>query len=148
MKKFLYRMQNILDIQYKLEEQAKTAFGAANTRLKQEEDILRERMQQQQQYEAEYKDLMQQDLDILKIKECRNAIDIMKSRVRTQMIEVHVAEKNADSARKKLTDAMVTRKSHEVLREKEFEVYKQESASEENKMIDELVSYTHSQKEE
>ena len=34
MAKFSYRMQNILDIKYKMEEQAKSSFAAAMARLR------------------------------------------------------------------------------------------------------------------
>lgn len=145
MKKFSYRMQNILDIQYKLETQAKTAFGEANKKLLEEEAVLLRYQSQQEEYENQLRHLMQQTLDIPHIRECRRRIDVMKSRVRTQMIEVHMAQKNLEAARIRLQEAMITRKSHEVLKEKEFEQYKLDWNSEENKQIDELVSYTHVQ---
>ena len=40
MAKFSYRMQNILDIKYKMEEQAKSSFAAAMARLRTEKDKL------------------------------------------------------------------------------------------------------------
>ena len=41
MARFQYKMQNILDIKYKLETQANTAFSAAAARLMQEEEMLK-----------------------------------------------------------------------------------------------------------
>ena len=67
----------------------------------------------------------------------------MKSAVRTQMIQVHVAEKNVELARNRLNQVMMERKTYEKLREKAFEEFKQEIAYEENKLVDELVSYTY-----
>ena len=40
MAKFIYRMQNILDIKYKLEEQAKQEYMAVQARLNEEQDKL------------------------------------------------------------------------------------------------------------
>ena len=80
-------------------------------------------------------------LDFQKINELRRAIEVMKSRIRTQMISVHVAEKNVDNARSKLQAIMIVRKSHEVLREKAMEEYRIEMNKEEVKEIDQLVSY-------
>ena len=40
MSKFIYRMQNILNIKYKLEDQAKTEFMLANQVLREEEEKL------------------------------------------------------------------------------------------------------------
>ena len=38
MAKFIYKMQNILDIKIKLETQAKNAYGAANRRYLEEQE--------------------------------------------------------------------------------------------------------------
>ena len=140
-KKFSYRMQNILNIQYKLEEQAKTILGEANKRLLEEQSILTAFLNQKENYDIQYRESMTSYLDFQKINELRRAIEVMKSRIRTQMISVHVAEKNVDNARSKLQEIMIVRKSHEVLREKAMEEYRIEMNKEEVKEIDQLVSY-------
>jgi len=141
MKKFSYRMQSILNIQYKLEEQAKTILGEANKRLLDEQAILTAFLNQKENYDIQYKESMTSYLDFKKINELRRAIEIMKTRIRTQMISVHVAEKNVDNARSRLQEIMIVRKSHEVLREKAMEEYRIEMNKEEVKEIDQLVSY-------
>ena len=67
----------------------------------------------------------------------------MKTMQRSQMMNVHVAEKNVEAARLKLNEVMMERKTHEKLKEQAFEVFKQEMQYAENKEIDELVSYTY-----
>ena len=59
------------------------------------------------------------------------------------MMNVHAAEKNVEAARIRLNEVMVERKTHEKLREKAFEEFKQGLAYAEGKEIDELVSYTY-----
>jgi len=140
-KKFSFRMQNILNIQYKLEEQAKTILGEANKRLLEEQSILTAFLNQKENYDIQYRESMTSYLDFQKINELRRAIEVMKSRIRTQMISVHVAEKNVENARSKLQEIMIVRKSHEVLREKAMEEYRIEINKEEVKEIDQLVSY-------
>ncbi|MEG1139350.1 MAG: flagellar export protein FliJ [Lachnospiraceae bacterium] len=146
MKKFIYPMESILNIQYKLEDQAKTLFGEASMKLLQEEEVLVSLMDKKKGYEEKAKELVEDKLDLPAIRECKSAIEVMKTKIRAQMIEVHVAEKNVEHTRRKLQEAMVTRKSHEVLKEKAFVQYKKEWADEENKSIDELVSYKHAAK--
>ena len=143
MKKFQYRMQNILNIQLKLEEQAKSNLAEANRLLKVQEDILVQFLEQKKKYEEEYKAAMNDYLDFTQIHYYSHAIEVMKTRIRTQMIEVHVAEKNAESARNKLQEIMIVRKSHEVLKEKALEAYRNEWNIEEGNEIDQLVSYTY-----
>ena len=67
----------------------------------------------------------------------------MKSKQRTQMMNVHVAERNVEQARQQLNSVMIERKTQERLREKAFEEFRQELAREESREIDELVSYNY-----
>lgn len=143
MAKFRYRMQNILDIKEKMENQAKTAYGMANAKLATEQQKLQDILIRRAGYESKARELVSGNLNVLEIRECRQAIDVMKSKQRGQMMNVHAAERNVELARKQLNEAMVERKTHEKLKEKAFEEFKQELLHEESKEIDELVSYTY-----
>lgn len=148
MAKFKYRMQNILDIKKKLEEQEKINYGLANAKLEEEKSKLRKLMIQRAGYEKQLTEFMEGTMDLLEIKTARRSIDTMKTLIRTQMIQVHAAEKNLELARQRLKSVMIDRKTHEKLREHAFEEFKQEVAYEENKSVDELVSYTYHRTEE
>lgn len=143
MAKFTYRMQNILDIKIKMENQAKIAYGIANTKLLEEQEKLQEILMRRATYERKAKELVSGVLDIQGIRECKHAIDVMKSKQRTQMMNVHAAEKNLEIARGELNRVMIERKTQEKLREKAFEEFKQELERAEGKEIDELVSYNY-----
>lgn len=143
MAKFEYRMQNILDVKLKMESQAKIAYGIANTKLMEEQKKLQKLMVQRAGYEREARELVTGTIDVMKIKACRQSVDTMKSLIRTQMMQVHTAEKNLEVARRQLSELMVERKTHEKLKEKAFEEFKKEIQYSENKEIDELVSYTY-----
>lgn len=143
MAKFVYRMQNILNIKLKLENQEKIAFSMANAKLAEEQEKLQKLLLKRAGYENRAKELVKGTLNIQDIKECRHAIDTMKSLQRTQMMNVHAAEKNVEIARTRLNQVMIERKTHEKLREKAFEEFKMEIAKSESKEIDELVSYNY-----
>lgn len=143
MAKFSYRMQSILDITYKLEEQEKIAFGIASQRLAEENAKLQQLMLRRMGYEQRARELATGAIDVMKIKENKHAIDVMKSLIRDQILQVHAAEKNLELARKRLNAVMVERKSHEKLREKAFDEFKAELAADEAKEIDQLVSFTY-----
>lgn len=142
MAKFVYRMQSILDIKYKLEEQEKIAYSIASQRLAQENEKLKQLMVRRIGYEKKAEELAIGIIDVLKIRENKRAIDTMKSLIRDQIMQVHAAEKNLELARKRLNAVMIERKSHEKLREKAFEQFKVELAAAEAKEIDQLVSFT------
>ncbi|BCN31532.1 flagellar export protein FliJ [Anaeromicropila herbilytica] len=141
MAKFIYRMQSILDIKYKLEEQAKSVYTEASFRLHEEENKLKILQDRQLMYEEKFRNLILTRIDILKIRECENAIDTIKFSIKMQLIEVKKAEQNLENARKKLSEVMMERKTQEKLREKAFEEFKIEINYEERKEIDELVSF-------
>lgn len=143
MAKFRYRMQNILDIKEKMENQAKTAYGMANAKLATEQQKLQDILIRRAGYESKVRELVSGSINVLEIRECRKAIDVLKSKQRSQMMNVHAAERDVELARKQLNEAMVERKTHEKLKEKAFEEFKQELLHEESKEIDELVSYTY-----
>ena len=67
MAKFLYRMQNILNIKYKLETQAKTAFSVAAAALQREEEKLEALRQRKRSYELKARELASGKLDFLEI---------------------------------------------------------------------------------
>jgi len=146
MAKFKYRMQNILDIKMKLESQAKIAYGIANRKLQEEQAKLQELLLRRVGYEKTLKELMAGNLDVPKIAHARADVNTMKTLIRRQMVSVHKAEVEVEEARKRLNEVMKERKTHEILRDKAFEEFKQEIKAEESKEIDQLVSFTYNSK--
>lgn len=146
MAKFKYRMQNILNIKEKLEEQAKNEFAAARRKLDDEEEKLEELKQRKAGYEEEGRRLRMSALNILDLTDNKNAIDTMDEYIALQQIEVNKAAALLEEARIKLTEAMKEAKIHNRLREKAFEEFKKEINAQESKEIDELTSYTYGQK--
>lgn len=146
MPKFRYRMQNILDIKVKLENQAKIEYGLAEQRLAKENEKLQELVVRRMQYEKRLKSLMEGILDIQEMNQMRQAVDSMRFLIRRQMVEVHKAELALEKARNAYMELRQDRKMHEKLKEKAFEQFKFELAQEEGKEIDQLVSYTFNDK--
>ena len=143
MAKFVYQMQNILDIKLKLETQAKMAYSAANQKYLDEQNVLQEYIIRRMGYEKKLKSAMTGKLDMAEVSHSRADLNNMKTIVRRQMMEVHKAEKAMEEARDKLNEVVQERKVQEKLREKAFEEFKHELAEAETKEIDELVSYTY-----
>ncbi|MBR1572781.1 MAG: flagellar export protein FliJ [Lachnospiraceae bacterium] len=149
MAKFIYKMQNILEIKEKLESQEKIAFGIANQKLAEEQEKLQDLLVRQAGYESRLKELTSGELNIRDINNCKKSIDSIKSMIRDQMVAVHTAQRNVENARIRMNEAVKERKTQENLKEKAFEEFKQELLAEESKITDELVSYTyHNNKQE
>lgn len=141
MAKFIFKMNNILDLKYKLEEQEKINYGNARIKLTQEENKLKALEEQKIVYENHYRILLQSRLNVREIRNNQVAIETMKDFIKKQKIAVVKAEKALEVARIRLNKAMVERKTYEVLKDKAFEQFKKEVDATEQKEIDELVSY-------
>lgn len=143
MAKFIYKMQNILSIKYKLEDQAKSAFGQAKAVLDEEEAKLRILTMRKEEYEGVLRGEIHNKLNVREIIRCQEAIEILKYQIQIQMIAVNAAKQQLELARIRLNEAMVERKTHEKLKETAFEEFKKEINAEEQKEINELVSFTY-----
>ena len=147
MSKFIYRMQNILNVKYKLEDQAKTEFMLANQELREEEEKLQGLKDRKAGYEEKVRQLLKNHLQIDRIKENQEAIRRMEEFIRVQKLRVEEATRQVEIKAAKLTELMQERKAQEKLKEKAFEVFLQEENARESKEIDELVSFTYGRKQ-
>ena len=141
MAKFVYKMESILSVKYKMEDQAKNAFAEANMVLNQEEEKLANLYVRKEDYENQLSGQVSGSLRIMEIRRIEEAVEVMKYYIKMQMIAVNTAKQRVEKARVRLNRAMQERKIHEKLKEKAFEEFLQELAIEERKELDELVSF-------
>lgn len=141
MAKFVFKMQNILEVKLKLEDQAKSAYATAIAALEVEKEKQRVLEKRKEDYEEQLAANMQEALQLIEICRLEDAVEIMKYRIREQIVAVRNADLQVKKAQKALQDAMVERKTYEKLKENAFEAFKQEINAQEKKEIDELVSY-------
>ena len=144
MKKFRYSMENLLQIKSKLEDQAKIAYGVARLRLTKEEEKLEQLKQRKEAYEEELRGLQTARLDILKIRQCKQAIELMKENIKQQTTVVRNTAHRLEVSRIRLNNAIAERKTQDRLKEKAFEEYMLEFDAEERKEVDELNSFRYS----
>lgn len=148
MARFRYRLQKVLNIKLKLEDQAKQEFSNARILLSQEEEKLEALLERKRGYEDHAKELLCGVLNVQEIEANKNAILTMDGYIADQRIHVEKAGRRLEQARERMTTAMQERKTQETLREKEFEEFMREENRAESKVIDELTSYTYGQRQE
>lgn len=146
MAKFVYRMQNILNIKEKLETQARNEFAEARARLDEEIEKLEAIKQRRAYYEEEGRNMRLSAINIRDINDNKYALDRMDEQIEAQELNIKKAERVLENARVKLTEAMQETKVQNKLREKAFEQFKKDLIAEESKEVDELTSYTYGQK--
>lgn len=146
MARFIYRMQSILDIKEKMEEQAKMEFAAARMHLDEEEEKLQSLNNRKAAYEDKGRELRKDSLKVREILENREAITLMEEFIAFQEHQVELAKSRLEDARYKLQVARQESKTQEKLKEKAFNAFMREENAREAKEVDELTSYTHGRK--
>lgn len=146
MAKFQYRMQSILDIKMKMESQAKMEYAIARKLLNEEEDKMEQLCGRKESYEAENRELLQNNLRVRKIIDAQAAVARIEEYIQIQATVIIMAEQELERARQKLTAAMQDSKTHDKLREKAFGEFMQEENAKESKEIDQLTSYRYGRK--
>lgn len=138
---FRFRMQSILDMKAKLEEQAKVEFAQAQHKLAEEQELLAQVQKRKEDYIAYGIELRNQVIDVQEILDNKKAIEYTKELEKQQQLAVNVAQKAVDAAGRKMMEARTQTKIYEKLREHAFDEFLQEESRAENKEIDELNSY-------
>lgn len=141
MAKFIFKMESILSVKEKLEEQAKAEYSIEIIKLRQEEEKLEELENRKNAYQTRLYEAVMDTLNISEIKILEDSVENIKYNIKFQLIVIANQQKNVDRAREKLDNAMKERKTYEKLREKAFEEFKEQINAEEQKEINELVSF-------
>lgn len=134
-------MQSVLDIKYRLEDQAKGVYAAAKLRYEEEVEKKERLEEQKRRYEDALQKLMLNRLDFREIQFTKTGIEAIEDAIKKQKRAVAIAKHEMDAASERLRELMVERKTHEKLKEKALEEYQKESLDVERKETDEIVSY-------
>lgn len=141
MAKFIYKMQSLLNIKEKLEDQAKTAYGLAKAALNEAEEKLAELIARKNQYIENKRQEMSASINVHELTQLEHAIKSMEFRIAEQVLVVRQAEKNVQLAQAKLENAMKERKIQEKLKEHALEQFKLEMEAADQQEINELVTF-------
>lgn len=141
MAKFIFKMESILSIKYKLEDQAKAEYGMEVAKLREEERKLEVLIAKKEAYQDALTKAVQDALIIREIKALENSVENAKYNINAQKFVIKKQQQRVDEAREKLDNAMKERKTYEKLKEKALEQFKRELEAQERKEIDELVSF-------
>lgn len=146
MAKFIYHLQNVLDVKLKLENQARTNFSLAAAKVNEEEERLNALYAEKTAYEDDYRKKSSGKLNVFELKQARDNISYIDGRITAQKKNVEMVKKSLEIARFQLNEAMKERKIHEKLKENAFEEFMHEENEAEKKEIDQLVSFRYNDK--
>lgn len=146
MARFVYKLQNVLDVKEKVEAQAKQDFATAAGLLEEQKQILAGLYERKELLLAEGQELIKGKLDFHDIENNRLAKEFVERKIEEQMVNVNKAEANVERARRKMADAVADKKTYDRLKERAFEDFMLEENRAESKAVDELTSYTYGQR--
>lgn len=145
MEKFNFRLNKVLEYREKVENINKSEYGKAKKKLDDETEILEKIISYKENINLE-RDKLASETTINNLK----SYDIYLKSVRDKLIEqasiVEVAQSNAEAARNKLIKSSVDKKVLESLKSRDFENYLYRIKKQEEKIIDQIVSYKSSVK--
>lgn len=146
MARFIFALQNVLNMKEKVEAQAKQEFATATGLLEEQKQILDGLYQRKEEIFEEGRQLISGKLDFHDIENNRLAQEYVERKIEEQKVNVNKAEANVERARRKMTDAVADKKTYDRLREKAFDEFMLEENRAESKVVDELTSYTYGQR--
>ena len=113
MAKFRFKMENILQVKGKLEEQAKAEYGMEIARLHEEEEKEAALKLRRSILENRLKEALSSILDMMEIRRMERGIDALEDMIEAQHEAVLRQARRVDLAREKLDESMKERKTYE-----------------------------------
>ncbi len=147
MARFNFRLQSVLNLKIRLEDQQRNNFAAARKRLSDEEEKLEALKGRLAFYEEEGRQMREDVLVLQDLLDNENSIVRIKEYIADQEINVRRAENALEEERLKLVEAIKERKMYERLRERAFEEFMAEENHKEGVENDEHNSFVYTQRE-
>lgn len=148
MAKFVFSMESILQIKFKLEDQAKAEYAVQMAALQKEQERLEQLVERKNDLQEQLHRQINGVLKLLRIRQLEDGVENIKYNINLQKVKVLNQRKKVERAQEKLNEAMKERKTYEKLKEKAFEEFKKEINAEEQKEINELVSFRYGREAE
>ena len=96
MAKFIFKMESILSVKEKLEEQAKAEYSIEIMKLRQEEEKLDELEKRKNAYQTRLYEAVMDTLNISEIKILEDSVENIKYNIKLQLIVIANQQKNVD----------------------------------------------------
>jgi len=140
MEKFKFRLDKVLEYREKIEDLSKAEYGKAKKNLDDEINLLNEILSHIDSINCE-RDKIAASTTIKDLRNYNLYLGKVKERLNYQKNAVERAQIKADIARNKLITSSIEKKTLESLKDRDFNNYLYRMQKEEEKIIDQVVSY-------
>ena len=144
---FKYRMENILRIKERLEEQKRLILGQAMMRLQKVKDEQQALQGHLDLHLAEFYEKKRGRTNAMDLKRMSEHVAYYERQIKEHQKVVDAAVKEVSEKRQALKEALEERKIQEKLKERALERYLEEEKLKEQQLLDEVVGYRYAQEE-
>jgi flagellar protein FliJ len=140
-KKFRFKLQSVLELKIKLEDEEKRKLGELIALQAREEQVLYQLQQQRAAMIQEFKDKQcSGGINVTELQMYAYTIEKLKNDIINQQLRLREIAIRIEEQRQRLIEATQEKKIYEKLKEKQQEAWIAEEEYEEKKLIDELAT--------
>ncbi|NLD45622.1 MAG: flagellar export protein FliJ [Clostridiaceae bacterium] len=143
MGKFVFRLQALLNVKVQIESSLKNELGKAIQELERQKGLLKHIEQEKEEYSEGISKKSSQGVCVAELREYNSYLFFLRDRIKLKKEDIKAAQINVDIHREKLIKVVQERKMLEKLKEKKYELFLSEQNKEDQKRIDELVSFNY-----
>ena len=138
---FRFKLQRVLDLKLKQEDEKKNQIATLMQAIKTKEDELEALISEKKQKEFSLNDNRKRGISILEIRYINQYLLFLDKKINTLRFEISSLESNLNQKRLEYLELQKERKTFEKLKEKDYEKYLYNEKKEEEKMIDQIVTF-------
>lgn len=138
---FRFKLQRLLDLKLKQEDEKKNQIATLMQAIKTKEDELEALISEKKQKEFSLNDNRKRGISILEIRNINQYLLFLDKKINTLRFEISSLESNLNQKRLEYLELQKERKTFEKLKEKDYEKYLYNEKKEEEKMIDQIVTF-------
>ena len=138
---FRFKLQRVLDLKLKQEDEKKNQIATLMQAIKTKEDELDALISEKKQKEFSLNDNRKRGISILEIRNINQYLLFLDKKINTLRFEISSLESNLNQKRLEYLELQKERKTFEKLKEKDYEKYLYNEKKEEEKMIDQIVTF-------
>ena len=138
---FRFKLQRVLDLKLKQEDEKKNQIATLMQAIKTKEDELEALISEKKQKEFSLNDNRKRGISILEIRNINQYLLFLDKKINTLRFEISSLESNLNQKRQEYLELQKERKTFEKLKEKDYEKYLYKEKKEEEKMIDQIVTF-------
>lgn len=145
MERFNFRLNKVLEYREKIEDINKSEYGKAKKKLDDERALLEGILSHKESVDNE-RDMLTSKTTINNLKNYNLYLEDIKNKLNEQKALVEIEQVNVDAARGKLVSSTIEKKTLENLKTKDYNNYLYNYKKEEEKIVDQIVTYRSSMK--